>query len=73
MQATDIMIHVSDNLNSGQKHEVESQLREIDGVIAPRFNKDHLLLIYYNLNKTKSSVLLNTVKSAGYQAQLVGI
>ena len=73
MQATDIMIHVSDNLDTTQKHEVEAQLREIDGVIAPRFNKDHLLLIYFNQNRTKSSVLLNSVKSSGYQAQLVGL
>lgn len=73
MQAADIMIHVSNNLNLEQKQLVENQLREIDGVIAPRFNTEHLLVIYFNLDKTKSSVLLNTVKSIGYQAQLVGI
>ena len=73
MQATDIMIHVRDNLNTNQKCEIESQLREVDGVIAPRFNKEHLLLIYFNLDKTTSSVLLNTVKSTGYQAKLVGL
>ena len=73
MQATDIMIHISDSLNTVQKENVESKLREIDGVIAPRFNKDHLLLIYFNLEKTKSSVLLNTVQSTGYQAKLVGL
>lgn len=73
MQATDIMIHVSDNLNTAQQHKVESKLREIEGVIAPRFNKDHLLLVYFNSNKTTSTVLLNSVKSTGYQAQLVGL
>lgn len=73
MQATDIMIHVSDNLNTEQQHNIESQMRAIDGVIAPRFNKDHLLLIYFNHDKTNSFVLLDTVKSAGYHAQLVGL
>ena len=73
MQATDIMIHVSDDLNSQQQGRIESQLRDIDGVIAPRFNKAHLLLIYFNLDKTSSSVLLNQVQSAGCRAQLVGI
>lgn len=73
MQAADIIIHINDNLNINQKHDVESQLRGIEGVIAPRFNKDHLLVIYFNLNKTNSSVLLNKVQSTGYQAQLVGL
>ncbi len=73
MQATDIMIHVSNNLNTEQKNEVESRMREIDGVIAPRFNKDHLLLIYFNHDKTNSLFLLDAVKSAGYHAQLVGL
>ena len=73
MQATDIMLHIHEDLNTNQQYEVESQLRNIDGVIAPRFNKEHLLLIYYNLDKINSSVLLNFVKSQGYQATLVGI
>ena len=73
MQATDIMIHISDNLSNEQKYNVESQLREIEGVIAPRFNKEHLLVIYFNVDKTKSSILLNIVQSSGYQAQLVGL
>ena len=73
MQATDIMIHVSNDLDRQQKQSIEEALRAIDGVIAPRFNKDHLLLIYFNHDKTQSSVLLNTVKSIGYKAQLVGL
>ena len=73
MQATDIMIHIKDILNNNQKHDIESQLREVEGVIAPRFNKDHLLVIYFNLDKTNSSVLLEKVQSTGYQAQLVGL
>ena len=73
MQATDIMIHVSDNLSQDQKYNVESQLRKIEGVIAPRFNKEHLLVVYFNQNKTKSSILLNMVQSSGYKAQLVGL
>ena len=73
MQATDIMIHISDNLSRDQKYNVESQLREIEGVIAPRFNKEHLLVVYFNQDKTKSSILLNIVQSSGYKAQLVGL
>lgn len=73
MNGNDIMVHFQENLDINQKKTIESQLREIDGVIAPRFNKDHLLVIYYNSDKTDSSVLLNLVKLNGYQAQLVGM
>ncbi len=73
MNGADIMVHFQENLDAGQKNSIESQLREIEGVIAPRFNKEHLLLIYYNSDKTDSSVFLNMFKSKGYQAKLVGI
>jgi hypothetical protein len=73
MNGTDIMVHFQENLDSSQKNEIESQLREIDGVIAPRFNKEHLLLIYYNSAKTDSSAFLSFFKSNGYQTKLVGM
>lgn len=73
MQGTDIMMHVNEQLTTDQRQDMESQLRQIEGVIAPRFNKAHLLLIYYNMDKTSSSILLNFVRSKGYETQLVGI
>ncbi len=73
MNGSDIMIHLQENLDTDHKNMIETQMREIEGVIAPRFNKEHLLLIYYNSAKTDSSVLLNRVKSNGYHAQLVGL
>ena len=73
MNGTDIMVHFQDKLDAEQKNAIEDQLRSVDGVIAPRFNKEHLLLIYYNSARTHSSALLNLVKANGYQAQLVGL
>ncbi len=73
MQATDIIIHFTEDLDKQQRNEIEQQLREIDGVIAPRFNKEHLLVIYYNLNKTTSLFLNDFLKSIGYQTKLVGL
>jgi vacuolar-type H+-ATPase subunit D/Vma8 len=70
---TDILIHVNEELEKNQKKELESELRNIEGVIAPRFNKEHLLLVEYDSNKIDTSVLLDAVKSGGYQAQLVGL
>ena len=73
MNGTDIMVHFQENLDAKQKNTIESQLREIDGVIAPRFNKEHLLLIYYNSDKTDSSIFMNFFKTTGFQAKLVGL
>ncbi len=73
MNGNDIMLHFQDNLDAQQKDTIESQLRAIDGVIAPRFNKEHLLLVYYNSAKTDSLVMLNAVNAQGYHAHLVAL
>ena len=73
MQTTDIMIHINEPLDATQRQAIESELREIEGVIAPRFDQPHLLVILYDSESTNSSTLLNVVKSKGYQAQLIGL
>ena len=73
MQTPDIMIHVTDSLNPDQQQVIEATLREVDGVIAPRFNKPHLLVVLYSAEKTNPAALLRTVTTAGYRAQLVGL
>ena len=45
MQTTDIMIHINGSLDAAQQQAIESELREIEGVIAPRFDQPHLLVI----------------------------
>jgi len=73
MQTPDVVIHVTDSLTQDQQQSIEGALREVDGVIAPRFNKPHLLVVLYNSGKTNPAALLRTVTTAGYQAQLVGL
>lgn len=73
MQNTDIMIHINEQLDISQQQQLESQIRKIPGVIAPRFNRNNLLFILYDLEHTHSSELLNFVREKGYQAQLVGM
>lgn len=72
MQTPDVVIHVTDSLTREQQQSIEAALREVDGVIAPRFNKPHLLVVLYSAEKTKPAALLRAVTAAGYQAQLVG-
>ena len=75
MQLSDVLIHLDQNINDTEKENIIERLRAVDGVIAPRFNKEreHLLLVSYNSDTTSSLTLLNEVKNKGYKAQLVGL
>lgn len=73
MHTPDVMIHINQALAQDQQQALESSMREIDGVIAPRFNLPHMLVVLYNAEKTTQTALLNAVRGKGYQAQLVGL
>lgn len=75
MQLTDVLIHLDDEINDAEKDVLVEQLRSIEGVIAPRFNKEkqHLLLVSYNADATNALSLLHEVKNKDYKAQLVGL
>ncbi len=73
MHTTDVTIHINQTIAQDQQQALEATIREIDGVIAPRFNLPHMLVVLYNPDKTSPEVLLNTVRGKGYQAQLVGL
>lgn len=73
MHTPDVTIHINQELSPEKQQELESSLREIDGVIAPRFNLPHMLVVLYNAERTSPAAMLESVKSKGYQAQLVGL
>ncbi|MFK5914432.1 MAG: hypothetical protein QM484_08650 [Woeseiaceae bacterium] len=75
MQLIDVLIHINDNINEGEKENLVEKLRDLEGVIAPRFNKDkkHLLLVAYNSDTISSLTLLHKIKDKGYKAQIVGL
>ncbi|MDD5242080.1 MAG: hypothetical protein PHG47_10255 [Sulfuricella sp.] len=74
MNVSDILIHINDSLSEQQRKALEESMRQIDGVVAPRFNpgKEHLLLVAFNPDATSTAALLAQVQSFGYNAQLVG-
>lgn len=74
MSLSDILIHVNQDLSDEQRNTLEESMRQIHGVVAPRFNpgKDHLLLVAFNPEATSTGALLAKVQSFGYKAQLVG-
>ena len=75
MSISDVMIHIDQSLNAEARSAMEERMRQIEGVVAPRFNpgREHLLLVAFDPDKAKSAVLLEAVKASGYAAQLVGV
>jgi len=75
MQLTDVLIHISEPLEINDYQVLETKLRNINGVIAPRFNqkKPNLLFIAYNAEETNSSKLLSHVKAKHLNASLIGM
>lgn len=74
IKITDIMMHIDEDLNKAQRDELESFVREQDGVVALGYHdeKPHLMLIEYNPDKVSSSDLLSRVQDRGLHAELVG-
>lgn len=73
MQGVDIMLYIKEELNRVQQKAIELKIRENKGVIASRFNKKQLLVIYYNAEMTSSLSLLKNIKVMGYEARLIGM
>lgn len=74
MNLSDVLIHINDPLNDAQRLALEEEMRQIDGVIAPRFNpgQEHILLVAFDPDLVHASALLEKARAHGYQAQLVG-
>ena len=75
MNISDVMIHINESLNKEARSSLENAMRKVEGVVSPGFNpdKEHLLVIAYNPDKTNSAVLLEKAREAGYTDQLVGM
>ena len=74
MNINDVVIHVNETLDAQERRDLEDQMREIDGVIAPRLNdrKTHLMIVAYDPEHTSTIMLLDTVRGQGYHAQHCG-
>lgn len=74
MHINDVVIHVNESLDTGARHDLEDRMRNIEGVIAPRFNdrRTHLMMVAYNSDHIRTSALLEEVRRQGYHAQSCG-
>jgi hypothetical protein len=74
MSIADVMIHINEPLSVAARSSLEETMRQIEGVVAPRFNpgKEHLLVVAFDPEKANAAALLEKAREAGYTAQLVG-
>ena len=72
-QITDLIIHVDESIDHREEQLLLGEVRKMEGVMTPEFNRPHLMMVTYNPEKVNSYELLTTVRSEGYHAQLIGI
>jgi len=74
MYINDVVLHVNETLDPNARHELEDQMRSIDGVICPRFNErtPHLMMVAYDPDRLRTGDVLNEVRRKGYHAQHCG-
>ena len=74
MNLCDVLVHIDETLSAVEKNELEEDMRELPGVVAPRFNpgQNHLMLVAFNSDQVSYASLLGRVQAHGYRAQLIG-
>ena len=71
----DVVIHIDEELDDANIHEVEWDLAQLNGVISACVHEKarHLMLVDYDPQSTRSGFLLNRVKNRGLHAELIGL
>lgn len=74
MNLNDVVIHVNETLDIRARHALEDRMREIEGVISPRFSESapHLMVVAYNADRMRTQDLVAAVLRQGYAAQSCG-
>lgn len=72
---TDVTLHIDEALDSGQRQQVEADLRAIDGVVSVHHadQRPHLMIVEYNPAQADSGNLLASVTERGYHAEMIGL
>ena len=74
IQLVDVTIHIDRDISDEIHNQVETSLRSLNDVVSVHMPKDkqHLLIVGYNPDKTNSLVLLAAVRGLAGRAELVG-
>jgi hypothetical protein len=75
IQLADITVHIDQELAPEQRAQIESAVREIEGVVSFHNPSDrpHLNVIEYNPDKTSSAAILSAITHHGVHAELIGL
>lgn len=75
IKLVDVTIHIDKDTDAATREKVETALRGINGVISVHMpeNETHLVVVQYNPDATKSSVLLASVKEMAGHAEMIGL
>lgn len=75
IKMVDVTIHIDKDTDADTRGYVETALRNINGVVSVHMpaKEPHIVLVEYNPDKTKSSILLAAVKELTGHAELIGL
>ena len=72
--AVEIVVHISESLEEGQRKNLVSALEKEDGIVSAEFCplRYHLMLVRYDRNQYSSQDVLSAVSDQKLQARLIG-
>lgn len=75
IKLVDITIHIDKDTDAATREKVEAALRGISGVVSVHMpeNETHLVVVEYNPDATKSTVLLAAVREVAGHAEMIGL
>ena len=73
MDIVDVTVRVDAALSDPERQRMEERLRAVAGVVAPRFNRDHELVVAYDPAATDSAAILAAAREHSPGAALVGM
>ena len=75
MQMSDVLIHVKETIEDAGRFRLEESLRNVKGVVAPRFSSghNHLMFVAYDSDSTSAAAIVGQIHERGYGAQIVAI
>ena len=75
MSSSDIVIHIDDTLDERRAQRLEQALGDEPGVLSACFHErtPHLMVVDYDPSATRPSEILQSVRSRGLQAEMLGL
>ncbi|MDH3870865.1 MAG: heavy-metal-associated domain-containing protein [Gammaproteobacteria bacterium] len=70
----EVIVHIDDTLNDGQRSDLVNHLRDCDGIEQARFTpgREHLMLIDYDRERLHAQDVLGYVRESYTGAELIG-